>query len=433
MRFLVIDEFSMLEADKLSTIETRLREWSRKDEPFGGVAILLMGDPFQLFPAVGKSLISACMAPLSITSSRRNATMQPIGLNRGGHLFNQFKRIDFTISQRFLNEDYNVMLQPFRSNVVTDARPVESSGILRHLRTLKRSDFDDDPEFKNAVIVVSGNEQRMRINCARAVAMAKSQGKVVIAWRYSLCNANARVVREFANSHNTTVEALLQNEDELTMYFVQGAPAVVTDNISTELGIANGTTCRLHSLVLDPDNANSEDHWANMDLLAPGEIYWLPSDELPVCINVEFTQINVDEWDPALTLIEGSIVIPLPICNDGDCREGKAGQLLRRGFSHYTFWIDLGFCVTYYKVQGQTIDRVILDLNHAGGHQKKLDLAALYVGLSRVRDINHIRVLPFRAKTIEDLHALKFRDCLVRWCKESIMATLANPSLHEDS
>lgn len=49
---LIIDEISMVRADLVDAIDRRLREARRSNEPFGGVSILMVGDPCQLPPIV---------------------------------------------------------------------------------------------------------------------------------------------------------------------------------------------------------------------------------------------------------------------------------------------------------------------------------------------------------------------------------------------
>jgi len=52
---LVIDEVSMVNADLLDAIDRSLRQArGRKDEPFGGVQVILFGDPYQLAPVPGE-------------------------------------------------------------------------------------------------------------------------------------------------------------------------------------------------------------------------------------------------------------------------------------------------------------------------------------------------------------------------------------------
>jgi len=52
LELLIIDEVSMLRADLLDAIDTRLKHARRRSEPFGGVQLLLIGDLLQLPPVV---------------------------------------------------------------------------------------------------------------------------------------------------------------------------------------------------------------------------------------------------------------------------------------------------------------------------------------------------------------------------------------------
>ena len=55
LEMLVIDEISMVRADVLDAIDTVLRRYKyRKDQPFGGVQLVMIGDLFQLSPVVTK-------------------------------------------------------------------------------------------------------------------------------------------------------------------------------------------------------------------------------------------------------------------------------------------------------------------------------------------------------------------------------------------
>ncbi|MEL0149841.1 MAG: AAA family ATPase, partial [Pontimonas sp.] len=50
---LVIDEVSMVSADVLDAMDRRLRQAKRrKNTPFGGVQLIMFGDPYQLSPVV---------------------------------------------------------------------------------------------------------------------------------------------------------------------------------------------------------------------------------------------------------------------------------------------------------------------------------------------------------------------------------------------
>lgn len=52
---------------------------------------------------------------------------------------------------------------------------------------------------------------------------------------------------------------------------------------------------------------------------------------------------------------------------------------------------DMAFAITYWKVQGHTLDKVVLDLNKT---TPRIAIQMLYVGMTRTRKREHIRILP---------------------------------------
>ena len=59
LKFLIIDEISMVKADQLYQIDLRLRElMMQPNKLFGGVALLVFGDVMQLKPVKGLYLVS---------------------------------------------------------------------------------------------------------------------------------------------------------------------------------------------------------------------------------------------------------------------------------------------------------------------------------------------------------------------------------------
>ena len=54
LKLLIVDEFSMMKSDQLYQVDLRLRELKQNNRKFGGVAVLLLGDPAQLRPVKGR-------------------------------------------------------------------------------------------------------------------------------------------------------------------------------------------------------------------------------------------------------------------------------------------------------------------------------------------------------------------------------------------
>ena len=57
------------------------------------------------------------------------------------------------------------------------------------------------------------------------------------------------------------------------------------------------------------------------------------------------------------------------------------------------FPFDLAFSMTVHKAQGRTIKRVVLDLTNHPTHYSRMEFAAIFVAMSRVKTSEHIRLL----------------------------------------
>jgi hypothetical protein len=75
--------------------------------------------------------------------------------------------------------------------------------------------------------------------------------------------------------------------------------------------------------------------------------------------------------------------------------------------------------MTYHKVQGKTLDKIILDFNPRPGTNYRmcpLDYFGLYVGISRVRNSRNMRILPLHCGyDFKHIHKLHCDSNLTRW------------------
>lgn len=68
-----------------------------------------------------------------------------------------------------------------------------------------------------------------------------------------------------------------------------------------------------------------------------------------------------------------------------------------------THMVDLGFAFTDYKVQGLTVDKLIIMLNKDAALH---DLATIYVGISRVTRISDLRIWPINCDDEDEIKHL---------------------------
>ena len=104
--------------------------------------------------------------------------------------------------------------------------------------------------------------------------------------------------------------------------------------------------------------------------------------------------------------IAGEVVIPIQSNSDPEILKIKHGS-----FKYYAYGYELAFSMTYHKIQGQTVNKIILDINK--NSTRKLDLPSLYVDISRVRNHKDMCILPLKSHD----HLLKLSNDpdLVKW------------------
>ena len=400
---LVIDEISNTDADLLLSVDARLKEWFNPQLSFGGLGVILMGDFFQL-PAVGSSLIKASLEPH----------------NPAGMLFNQFQLIEFREQMRQDSSEleFKTLLQFFR-NPNSSTFPIFDSNILNVVPTISRHDMRPGSKWLKATVLVAENSTRNAINKCQAIELAKRQKCPVIAWHNKYNDNSLKILEDAATFNNVSVEDIVDRMPDSTFYFVRGAPAVILDNISLPWGLTNGKTGHLHSITLDASKTDVKQEWRKIDACEAGEIYYLSHP--PLSVNLK---LDLDNAQIPFSLKKKNakyVVLPFLVSKRARTIKPRSGlnqrtrkAMKKNPLKFHDHGVDLAFAMTYHKVQGRTLTRIILELS--GLSKSKEAVASLYVALSRVRKLRHIRLLPFNYRgEHEKLVSMKFKKDLVTW------------------
>jgi Helicase len=222
-------------------------------------------------------------------------------------------------------------------------------------------------------------------------------------------------------------------------YFVPGAPAFITENLNTTLGLANGTSILCHSLSffenMEYDLINKliteqENNFGNFVTLP------FPPASVNICVcgsidNKPITskrQKQLDFLNTVSILATDTsandipnIIIPLPLSKSSMDKTKAFKFILKNNLhSHLAqiivndqFPFELGFAMTNHKCQGRTMTHVILALTSRP--TKQMEFAAIYVAMSRVKCRENIRLLIHNNadinesfKYISNLHANPF-------------------------
>ena len=393
-RILFIDEMSMMGAALLNRIDVRLREIYNTHVPFGGIALVLMGDFYQLPPVGSKPLFKLVLAQRDLRDGEIVACQ----------LFKQFQLVEFRQQMRAAEcSVQSSLVLNFRTRDV----PLAEAD-LQNLRQLSEADVRDDPSWLRALIVTPGNLLRHAINLDSATRLARTLNVPVLRWKLHLEISGRRAVT------GDMQDAIHGHCKETWGYFVRTAPAFLDNNINPTLGMANGTPCCQHSIVLSAttDNVDFALRWAEA---APGDFLDI---EEPTAINVSLANRDAGSWPrsaPCAPQLGPPIV---PVSGRGKTAVPVAANLGRdvRDLRATTSNHELGFAITFHKVQGQTLDKVILCLEKPLQGQGQLSTASLYVGLTRVRRNADMRIFPLRAgASLDHLLQLKKDRALTAW------------------
>ena len=111
------------------------------------------------------------------------------------------------------------------------------------------------------------------------------------------------------------------------------------------------------------------------------------------------------------SLVEGEVVLPIPPFG-ANCKTGaldSSTDPLIQEIAYSKSTVDLFFASTIHKSQGQTLNRVIVDLGQGG---MRMCLAQLYVAFTRVRGGEFLRVFPGE---LGHLVGLSQNQALIDW------------------
>jgi len=389
-KLLVIDEASFANAGQLAQIDEHLRKAFGVERPFAGRHVILLGDFAQLPPPSGTPLYRA----LNSLTARHQGIGPPRQVqqchDKGALLFSKFTRIILDEQMRSQDEEHTALLRrmwdPTRHRIPIAPDDVKS---LQHLSAAL---LESDPEFRAATFVVPTNEVRCIFNHRLAVDFAKRHGKVVFAWFCPIA-LGPDSVEDPARCDTSRLLFAETRLKQLRAYFVEGAPAFLSQNINPEAGLSNGTRGVMHGLIGLQLPENLE-----LGRLPPGEI--------------------VEVQQPAGIVLRTSEGKLIPCLTTTMTKEiGSGARKISVKWRAHT--CDAGFAVTFHKVQGQTVTRCVLVLNdrrgQAGAMARGIDLQSVYVGLSRVRQRSHLALWPARPPELAYLTQLEHNGDLVSW------------------
>lgn len=436
----IIEEAGMVTPSLLACVCARLQQATGICDDFGGVTVILVGDPNQLPPVKGTAFTDAAI-DLAVfdhnTSRRMKASEQGIScgdLPRLHRLKRQSKKdipdpdrfkpnsLYRKGTQLFCKATWYVLKEQVRSKDAIHTGFINGlslgdspdMGDLQQYKALTSKDLSDDPEWMFAPIIVATNRERFDLTESQAKAFAKHNKTHVVRWPVHFSSWLGQPPSDSDNVYD--------EDPVFWQYFVKGAEAFLTGNLNVEKGLANGTRVLCHSLTF----ATPEEGLflqEQEDSLPYGSVITLHAH--PLSYNV---LVFPDIRDPHVRTQKIKHVTSLLICDDavvpimaGSHMTSWSDYLYVRGCPELgyapskvkirtPFPVNLSFAMTVHKAQGRTLSKAILALMERPLQICQLSWSAVFVAFSRVQTRESIR---FLLRDHRDYSALRYISDLV--------------------
>ncbi len=250
------------------------------------------------------------------------------------------------------------------------------------------TDDDNLAEWRESVIAVGSHMERVSINLARALQFAREKGVPVVMWLNSPGNSAMPI-----HSAERLAQMYVQHPGLVGM-FVAGGLAVLLENLAVKAGAFNSARGRMEAMTFDEDV--NEQARSILAKAQPGEVVAMPFAPRAILMQVDTLKPVVR--DDHTVLCNGKRCVAVMLKQSREAQ--KVGKLSITVHRHY---IDVAWAVTFHKVQGLTVPRLVVSFRNWQGEGltggvHHLNYAMAYVGMSRVPKGCDLRVVRMSEK-----------------------------------
>lgn len=393
--YLIIDEVSMISANLLYDICTRLQQVKgqaaiAEDRPFGGINVIFLGDFGQLKPVKGASLYSyRFIDKLSPQDATKQSAQEAF---KGVFLWRSITTVVLLHKNQRQQTDpaYSELLARVRKGQSGDARYNKTAFDTRTLQKRLVQNFDPAScaSFVDAPIIVGRKEVRDPLNYRLLHLHAAGIGAEVNTY-YSIDKVDRKVLEgpERDTVWNLSFGAARNSLSRLPLF--PGMKVMIQENIAFAHNVVNGAVGTVRDIKYDQHLGYRTISVVYVEIPGAGRLIGQAHDDIiPV-----FPAPTYFSWNK-------------PSSSPGTREESVSVTRIQPP-------ILPAYVYTDYKAQGRSLDNAIVDL------ASSMSTQGAYVMLSRVRTLNGLAVLrPFRASKIETPISGELRNELLRLEKE---------------
>jgi hypothetical protein len=364
VEYLIIDEVSMVGCQLMYDISHALsKAKSMNTLPFGGVNVIFAGDFAQLPPVAEMKLYSEFRRSKNkggTTLSEKNAFGKLLWLSvQTVVILHEIKRQNGEENRPFVE-----LLSRLRRGECTRD---DYTTLQSRLMTVNRPDWTDNA-LRRAPVLVTENAIKDKLNEKGARAFASHTGQELY-WYYAKdCRGGRKITDPELNNHlrNLATNTTKYRMGKLPLAI--GMPVMISHNFDVGNGVVNGSIGILKKIRYQLDE--------NGDRIAQSCVVHLSDMQGPPL--------------PGLPLNHAAVTVDTQTMNFTHPHSHKRCKIERTQLP-----IVPAFAMTAHKAQGQTLDKVIVDLASCKGTE------APYVMLSRAKSLDGVHILrPFDFKKI---------------------------------
>ena len=363
---IVIDEISTVKPYMLAYLNARLQEACASTLPFGGKALVMLGDFDQLPPAGGPSLPELAMmiekerrTGNRVFYNKKNFEITSI-VRQGAELFKRAYHIKLTEQHRSEDEEHTNLLERMSNGETIGPEDLSVYKTISH----------NDTEFEFATILTPGNRDRHDYNNIQSQRWAHRHQTNIIRWPRRIRNKTWK-----GKPRDPRNVARAKEESSFWELFIPSALAYLTFNLNMMKGLANGLPVKYHSISFFRQEEQQQFELL-LDAAKPGETITL--EQPPDMINVEIfpdfpgdtkkerdkNKVRREQWKHgSITTTDGKIVIPINVSakkyvkwkptqvRGGGSRPGLPNFHPSKVELADFFPIEPGFSITIHKAQ----------------------------------------------------------------------------------